>query len=105
MIYRGPGFLVVVSSGSSPPPPTSSVNKFDWRHTGRLRKRDNLLTGEEELRGGCRVLGWGWDAGVVDGEGGKLGDGGEGFRRLAVVGGGLGLLRWGMGEGLQRCDR
>jgi hypothetical protein len=23
-----------------------SVSKLDWRHTGRLRKRDNLLTGE-----------------------------------------------------------
>ncbi len=43
MIYRGPDFLTVVWFGSSPtlsPPPS-----LDWRHTGRLRKRDNLLTG------------------------------------------------------------
>ncbi len=26
-----------------PPPP---VSKLDWRHTGRMRKRDSLLTGE-----------------------------------------------------------
>jgi len=32
----------------NPPPPDS---KLDRRHTGRLRKRDNLLTGEG---------GWGW---------------------------------------------
>ncbi len=29
-----------------PPPPPSSVSKLDRRHTGRLRKRDKLLTGE-----------------------------------------------------------
>jgi hypothetical protein len=33
-IYRGPV-----------PPPLPGSN-IDWRHTGRLRKRDNLLTGE-----------------------------------------------------------
>jgi hypothetical protein len=30
------------------PLPPSPVSKLDRRHTGRLRKRDNLLTGEEE---------------------------------------------------------
>jgi hypothetical protein len=40
MIYRGPGFLDLA------PIPTSPNNKLDLRHTGRLRKRDNLLTGE-----------------------------------------------------------
>jgi hypothetical protein len=33
-----------------PLPPSSPVSKMDWRHTGRLRKRerDKLLTGEGE---------------------------------------------------------
>ncbi len=42
MIYRGPGFLAVVWFGSSPSP--FPVCQFDWRHTGRLRKRENFLT-------------------------------------------------------------
>ncbi len=48
MIYRGPGSLVVVCLARHPPPPPSPVSKFDRRrrHTGRLRKRDNWLTGE-----------------------------------------------------------
>jgi hypothetical protein len=25
------------------------VSKFDWRHTGRRRKRDNLLTGDGDV--------------------------------------------------------
>jgi hypothetical protein len=29
-----------------PPPPFTGVSKLDRRHTGRLRKRDNLRTGE-----------------------------------------------------------
>jgi hypothetical protein len=33
-------------------PPPSPVSKLDWRHTGRLRKRDNtLLPGEGEGAG------------------------------------------------------
>ncbi len=55
MIDRRPGFLAVVWFGSSPtlssPPPVSKNNR---RHTGRLRKRDNFLTGEGERGGGCR---------------------------------------------------
>jgi hypothetical protein len=47
MFYRGPSFL---DSAAHPPLP-SSVSKLDWRHTGRLRKRDNLLTGEGGGRG------------------------------------------------------
>ncbi len=35
----------------SPPPAPSRVSKLDRRHTGRLRKRDNLLT-EEGRKGG-----------------------------------------------------
>ncbi len=31
---------------STTPPPPLPVSKLDRRHTGRLRKRDNLLTGE-----------------------------------------------------------
>jgi hypothetical protein len=34
------------------PPPPSSVSKLDQRHSGRLRKRDNLLTGEGDGVGG-----------------------------------------------------
>jgi hypothetical protein len=33
-------------------PPPSPVSKLDWRHTGRLRRRDNtLLPGEGEGAG------------------------------------------------------
>ncbi len=41
MIYRGPGYLAVEWFGSSqtPSPP------FDRRHTGRLRKREQLTDG------------------------------------------------------------
>jgi hypothetical protein len=45
MIYRGSGSLAVVWFGSSPTPPVSKLNRRR-RHTVRLRKRDNLLTGE-----------------------------------------------------------
>jgi hypothetical protein len=31
----------------SPPPPAFHVSKLDRRHTGRLKKRDNLLKGEK----------------------------------------------------------
>ncbi len=51
IIYRGPSFLVVVWFGSMPA--LSPVSKLNRRHTGRLRKRDNLLTGE----------GGGWESG------------------------------------------
>jgi hypothetical protein len=34
------------------PLPLSPVSKLDRQHTGRLRKRDNLLMGEEEGKGG-----------------------------------------------------
>ncbi len=48
--YRGPGCLVVECLAPSPPlPPLLSVT--DRRHTGRLRKRDSFLTGEEGLAG------------------------------------------------------
>ncbi len=45
-IYGGPGFLAVVWFASSPTPPPPPLSKLDKRHTARLRKRDNLLTGE-----------------------------------------------------------
>ncbi len=35
------------------PPPPSLVSKLDRRHTGRLRKKDNLLTGE---RGRSQII-------------------------------------------------
>ncbi len=47
LIYRGPGFLAIVSRDSAPHTPLlppSPVSKLDRRHTGSLRKRDNLLT-------------------------------------------------------------
>ncbi len=44
--HRGPGFLAVICFGSTPPP--SPVSKLGLRHTGKLRKSDNLLTGKEE---------------------------------------------------------
>jgi hypothetical protein len=47
MIYRESGFLGFVCFVDPPPPPSPSpVRKLDQRHTGRLRKRDSLLTGE-----------------------------------------------------------
>jgi hypothetical protein len=33
-------------------PPPSLVSKLDWRHTGSLKKRDELLTGEKRRGGG-----------------------------------------------------
>ncbi len=48
MDCKGPGFLAVVWSyvlAPSPLPPPSPARKLDWRNRGRLRKRDNLLTG------------------------------------------------------------
>ncbi len=44
MIYIGPGFLP--STDMAPTPSLSPVNKLDRRNTGRLRKRDNWLTGD-----------------------------------------------------------
>jgi len=43
MIYRLPVFLAEVCFGSSPTP-SSPVSKLDRRHTGRLKKRKNLLS-------------------------------------------------------------
>ncbi len=46
--FKGPDFLSVVWFGSYPTPltPPPPVSKLHRRHTGRLRKRDNLLTGD-----------------------------------------------------------
>jgi hypothetical protein len=55
MIYRGPSFLAcgrMIRLHAHPLPP-STLSKVDRRLTGRLRKRDKLLTGE-----GRR--GWAW---------------------------------------------
>ncbi len=44
--FKGPSFLAVEWFGSVPTPsPPSPFRKLDRRHTGRLRKRDNLLKG------------------------------------------------------------
>jgi hypothetical protein len=45
MIYRGQGFLAVVRLVQVPRPPSPLSPQLDRRHTGRLRKRANLLTG------------------------------------------------------------
>jgi hypothetical protein len=46
MIYRGPDFFAA-SYDMAYPTPLPHVSKSDRRrHTGRLRKRDNLLAGE-----------------------------------------------------------
>jgi hypothetical protein len=52
MIYRGAGFLAVWFLAHPLPP--FPVSKLDRRQTGRLRKRDKLLSGEG-------VGGKGWD--------------------------------------------
>jgi hypothetical protein len=48
MIYRGPGFLAIamVWLHLQYPPSSSPLRKLGRKHTGRLRKRDNLLTGK-----------------------------------------------------------
>jgi hypothetical protein len=51
MIYRGPGFLVVVGLGSSPTPFPILSRQLALPVTHRLRKRDSLLTGGEEGAG------------------------------------------------------
>ncbi len=45
-MYRGPSFSAVVFHCPLPPFPPAS--RLDRRRTGRLRKRDNFLTGEGE---------------------------------------------------------
>ncbi len=46
IIYRGPGFLAAVWFCSFPPPPPLLPSVCPAPQTRRLRKRDNLLTGE-----------------------------------------------------------
>ncbi len=50
MIYRDPGFLVIVWFGS--PPPSPVIIKLDRQRIGWLRKRDNLQIGERGGGGG-----------------------------------------------------
>jgi hypothetical protein len=45
-------FLRSYDSAPRPPPPPTPVSRLDRRHTGRLRKRDNLLGGEGGWGGG-----------------------------------------------------
>ncbi len=61
MFYGGPDFLGVVRFHSSPPP-LPSVRSTGDACTGRLRKRDNLMTGE----------GGEWGGGVKSYEGEKI---------------------------------
>jgi hypothetical protein len=54
MIYRGPGFLADATYDLAPcPPQPSPVSKLDRRHTGRLKKKDNLLSEEGGGRRGA----------------------------------------------------
>jgi hypothetical protein len=53
MIYRGP---IIWAPVTTPPPPPSHVSKLDRRHKGGLRKRDNLLTGEEGELGRGQII-------------------------------------------------
>ncbi len=57
--YRETGLLSTIWFGSSPPPP---VSKLERRHTGRLRKRDNLLTGEGGGWGGVKSYERAWSS-------------------------------------------
>jgi hypothetical protein len=55
MIYRGSGFLAVVLFGSSPtlfPSLSRILYRLDRRHTGKLRKINNLIKGEKGEGGG-----------------------------------------------------
>jgi hypothetical protein len=45
-LFRGQGFLALVRFGSYPTTHPSPVSKVDQRHTERLRKIDNLQTGD-----------------------------------------------------------
>jgi hypothetical protein len=49
---EGQAFLRLYDSAPHPPPPPPLVSKLDRRHTGRQRKRVNLLTGEGDDGGG-----------------------------------------------------
>ncbi len=92
VISRGPGFFPVVWFGSYPIQPTLPGQQ---RHTGRLRKRDNLLTGEGRGGGGGAKSHDGENAwssinhSILSGRGGLvgilLGNGG---------GGGLSVITW-----------
>jgi hypothetical protein len=56
-----PGFLAVVRYLAPLPSPLPSPNsKLDRRHTGRLRKRENLLTGEAVLWTRIRMFWASW---------------------------------------------
>ncbi len=65
MIYREPSFLISYNwafPGSTPPPPFPAPlalppSLFDRRHTGRLRKRDNLLTAGWRCWGRSQIIG------------------------------------------------
>jgi hypothetical protein len=47
MIYRGTGFLATYNLAPPHPfPSPSPISKLDRRHTGKLRKRENIQTGE-----------------------------------------------------------
>ncbi len=55
MYYRRQAFLAILWFGSSSHPPHPPFSKIDRRHTGRLKKRDNFLTGEGEgVEGGAK---------------------------------------------------
>ncbi len=58
MIYRAPSLFAVVWFGSLPTSYPSFDRKLDRRHTGRLEKRNNLLTGVEGAESYDRKKAW-----------------------------------------------
>jgi hypothetical protein len=56
MDFRGPGFFAVIFGSFPLPFSPSHVSKLDRRHTGRLRKRDHLLTGVEGGAGRSKII-------------------------------------------------
>jgi hypothetical protein len=50
---QGQAFFRSYDSAPRPPQTPSPDSELDRQHTGRLRKRGSLLTGEEEAGGGC----------------------------------------------------
>jgi hypothetical protein len=56
MNCSGPAVSLSYYLAPPPAPNPFPVSKLDGRHTGRLRKRDNLLTGETGRDGGGAKL-------------------------------------------------
>jgi hypothetical protein len=51
LFIEGKAFSPSYDLAPPPPPPPRPVSMLEWPHTGRLRKKDNLMTGEGEKPG------------------------------------------------------